>query len=44
MIVTCYGIILFYIWEWVKFIKSSPPAVSDGFGMSYESDRSRHPV
>lgn len=43
MIITIFGISLFLIVERVEFIKIRSPAVSDGFEMSYEADRSRHP-
>lgn len=43
MIFTYFGIVLFLIWEWVKFIKLKPPTVSGRFGYAYEIEPSRHP-
>jgi hypothetical protein len=49
MIFTYFGIILFLIWEPVKFIKESPvkqairPNQADKHGIPYACERSRHP-
>lgn len=49
MIVTYFGIILFLIWERVKFIKESPvkravrPKQAGEYGIPYPCERSRHP-
>lgn len=49
MIYTYFGIILFLIWEWVKFIKESPekqatrPNRAGKHGIPYPCERSRHP-
>lgn len=50
MVVTCFGIILFEISEWVKFIKSRSPATQaeslqvTGREVAYTCRRQRHPV
>lgn len=50
MVVTYYGIILFEISEWVKFIKSRSPATQakslqvTGHEVAYTCQRQRHPV
>ncbi len=44
MIFTYFGIVLFFITEWVQFIKERPRQVSPGHVLTYEADRSRHPV
>ncbi len=44
MIITCFGIILFELIEWMIFIKSRstlPPVI--GFGITYDRLRQRHP-
>lgn len=43
MIFTYFGIILFLIWEWVKFIKPKPPSISGRYGDEFEIEQSRHP-
>jgi len=45
MIITLFGIILFELIEWIKFIKTHlvmPEVVS--FGIAYDRLRQRHPV
>lgn len=50
MIVTNFGIILFEVFEWVKFIKSRSPATQaeslqvNGREVAYTCRRQRHPV
>jgi len=44
MIFTYLGIVLFFITEWVRFIKERPSRTFQGHALSYEADRSRHPV
>ena len=44
MIFTYLGIVLFFITEWVQFKKERPTAVFKGHALSFEVDRSRHPV
>lgn len=43
MILSYFGIILLFIWEWVRFIKLKPPSISRRCGDAYEIERSRHP-
>lgn len=44
MIFTYFGIVLFFITEWVRFIKERSRQTSQGYAQPYEADRSRHPV
>lgn len=44
MLFTYFGIILFLMWKWAKFIKLKPPEISGRYGDVYEIERSRHPV
>lgn len=50
MIFTCFGIALFELLEWVKFIKSRSPATQakslqvNGREVAYTCQRQRHPV
>lgn len=42
MIITYFGIILFLVMEWIKFIKTKVPLSHERFGVAYVSDRARH--
>ncbi len=44
MIFTYFGIILFFIAEWVKFIKTELLAISERHSGAWVIDSSRHPV
>lgn len=44
MILTYYGIILFPLVEWIKFIKLKPISTVTKLGVAYTMKKSRHEV
>lgn len=44
MVITYFGIILFDVFEWVKFIKTKPISSVTKLGVAYSMKKSRHGV